>query len=518
MSKHQHRTVLVALAWALPAVMLLGSAVATASGPRDEALTLHQEMMNAYQAGDYEKALKAGEKLIEIEPDDVATMYNIACLHCLLRHKDKAYDWLDKAVEAGYHQADHLAGDDDFKTIRAEKRFRAIVERLREAEEKENAAETKTEEQTRAQKKQGQEQKQDEKKRSKNEQESAQAKQPKKQAAARSPDRQRPLTDQEVYAKVNELTQELVAASSAGKRYKALALALEARILADIGLTNYNVACMYALLGQKDDAFRYLDRAIDLGGFTSDMVAQIENDSDFDKLRNDPRYKTAIKKAAASPGGAAQGEQGEPVDFEWKVIVPKGVEKTERTPLVVARHGYTGNMKDMAQRWEEAARKAGAILLVAQGTYKLDDGHYQWGRSIDDIESNLLDAIEEVQQEYKLEHGQIVLTGFSQGATAAWVLALRNPDVIHGVIPVAGRLDVVPNDLFEDDELESLRAIVLAGANDDEKLIEGCRAMVKRLDEVGAAAKLMVYDNLGHDFPEGGPKELVKALQFVLKK
>lgn len=518
MSQHRHGTVLVALAWALPALMLCGSTVTKACSPHDEFTKLNDEMMKAYQAGDYEKALKAGEKMIEIEPDDVTTMYNVACVHCLLGHKDKAYEWLDKAVEAGYDEVDHLANDDDFKTIRAEKRFRTIVERLREADEKEEAEEAKAEEQKQKQAQKKQEQKQEEqKKRAKDEQESAQAKQPKKQAA-RGPDRQQPLTDQEIYIRVNELTQESIKASKAGDRYKALAMTLEARILADVGLTNYNVACMYSLLDQKDDAFRYLDRAIELGGFTNDMAAQIENDPDFDKIRDDARYKTAIKKAAAAPGGAAQAEQGEPVDFEWKVIVPKGVDKTERTPLLVALHGYNGSMQDMAQRWEEAARKAGAILLVAQGAYKLDDGHYQWGRSIDDVEANLLDAVEEVQKEYKLEHGKVVLTGFSQGATVAWVLALRNPDVVHGVIPVAGRLDVVPNDLFEDDELESLRAFVLAGADDDERLVEGCRAMVKRLDEVGAAAKLKVYDDLGHDFPEGGPKELVKALQFVLKK
>ena len=72
----------------------------------------------AYQAQDYPQALELAEKMNElIEPQYVETLYNIACLHCLLGHKDQSYQWLEKAVDAGYWDAQHLMRDDDFQSI-----------------------------------------------------------------------------------------------------------------------------------------------------------------------------------------------------------------------------------------------------------------------------------------------------------------------------------------------------------------------------------------------------------------
>jgi adenylate cyclase len=51
----------------------------------------------------------------------------------------------------------------------------------------------------------------------------------------------------------------------------------------------YNVACSYALLGQIDDAFACLEKAIQNGFGHREWL---ENDSDLDALRADPRFQT----------------------------------------------------------------------------------------------------------------------------------------------------------------------------------------------------------------------------------
>ena len=75
---------------------------------------------------------KAENKFLDLFPDAIDTLYNIACLHCLLGHEEEAYTWLERAVEAGYDDADHLLKDDDFKAIREQDRFKQLVERVRE--------------------------------------------------------------------------------------------------------------------------------------------------------------------------------------------------------------------------------------------------------------------------------------------------------------------------------------------------------------------------------------------------
>ncbi len=92
-----------------------------------------RQMSMAYQKGEHAEALTLAEKMHKLEPGDVGTTYNIACLHCLLGRQDEAYAWLEKAIDAGYDDADHLLADEDFKTIRDQERFKKLVERLRGA-------------------------------------------------------------------------------------------------------------------------------------------------------------------------------------------------------------------------------------------------------------------------------------------------------------------------------------------------------------------------------------------------
>lgn len=235
--------------------------------------TLNKQFHKAHAGFDYKKALELAEQMHELRPDDVNARYNVACMHCLLGHKKDAYVWLDKAVDAGYSNADFLLHDDDFKTIRAEDRFRAIVKALRsEADEKADKSESAAKPEKAAKKTKGGK--------------------PKKpdQASAGAGER---------INKVNQLTDQLIKASKAGERKKALKLALKAHGIFDSGLTNYNVACMYVLLENEDKAFEYLDRAAGMGfgDIGQNLAVQMDSDSDLDFLRDDPRYDTAYEQA-----------------------------------------------------------------------------------------------------------------------------------------------------------------------------------------------------------------------------
>ena len=55
---------------------------------------------------------------------------DVACFHCLAGHKEQAYSWIEKAIKAGYDDADHLTQDDDFKSIRDEERFKKLAKSI----------------------------------------------------------------------------------------------------------------------------------------------------------------------------------------------------------------------------------------------------------------------------------------------------------------------------------------------------------------------------------------------------
>ena len=58
-------------------------------------------------------------------------------------------------------------------------------------------------------------------------------------------------------------------------------------------IIHYNLACSFALVGEKDDAFTSLERAIKLGYRDFDHM---QKDSDLKILREDPRFKSLMTK------------------------------------------------------------------------------------------------------------------------------------------------------------------------------------------------------------------------------
>jgi tetratricopeptide (TPR) repeat protein len=55
----------------------------------------------------------------------------------------------------------------------------------------------------------------------------------------------------------------------------------------------YNVACVYAIEGMKDDSLKCLERAIDKGYGHREWI---ENDSDLNSLRTDARFKSLLER------------------------------------------------------------------------------------------------------------------------------------------------------------------------------------------------------------------------------
>jgi tetratricopeptide (TPR) repeat protein len=89
---------------------------------------------------------------------------------------------------------------------------------------------------------------------------------------------------------------------AAGKLDEALPAHLKATEFKNVaGIATYNVACVHALKGNADDAFTWLDKAI-AAGFRD--PAHLAGDTDFDKVRNDPRMAKAIETLKAKAAGA----------------------------------------------------------------------------------------------------------------------------------------------------------------------------------------------------------------------
>lgn len=86
-----------------------------------------------------------------------------------------------------------------------------------------------------------------------------------------------------------------LAAYAAGDYEKALELVRQAhQLAADDSIVLYNLACFSALVGRKDEALEWLERAVEAGFYAPRKITQ---DSDLRSLRDEPRFEAAVERA-----------------------------------------------------------------------------------------------------------------------------------------------------------------------------------------------------------------------------
>jgi len=94
----------------------------------DTPQAVFQRAFEAHSAGRYDEAIAGFTKAAEMGFVPSTCYYNIACGHSLKGEKDLAFEWLEKALKAGFNRNDLLQEDSDLDPIRDDPRFAKIME------------------------------------------------------------------------------------------------------------------------------------------------------------------------------------------------------------------------------------------------------------------------------------------------------------------------------------------------------------------------------------------------------
>jgi predicted esterase len=268
----------------------------------------------------------------------------------------------------------------------------------------------------------------------------------------------------------------------------------------------YNRACVQALAGEKDKAVASLGRAAELGfAFTATML----RDPDLDPIRAHPGFPAVVARIRENNARALEKFKVAAEGAKVLVFLPAHGETRRPAPLIVALHGSGGTADDFAPVWREVASDLGAVLAVPQGLNRAGQG-YDWG-VVEQGSHLVLRAIEKARAEAAIDDSRIVLAGFSNGASQAFIQGLQDPGRFAGILSVSGFYDERVAPVPAGRRLP--RFAILNGERDEEAANN--RKGAAALRAAGGQVKLEIYPG-GHTFPPDRDRALRSALRFLL--
>jgi poly(3-hydroxybutyrate) depolymerase len=177
----------------------------------------------------------------------------------------------------------------------------------------------------------------------------------------------------------------------------------------------------------------------------------------------------------------------------YRTYVPTSYNGTKAFPLIVALHGLGGTEDAFFDNYNKVlpplAESHGYIVAAPLG-YRVD-GSYGWGlgnppadpttrRTQELSEQDVVQVLQRMRQQYKIDENRIYLMGHSMGGIGTWKIAPKYPDIWAAIAPISGNGAA--------DTLEKIRhipEIIVHGDADPTVAVAGSRTMVAKLKELG---------------------------------
>jgi predicted esterase len=275
----------------------------------------------------------------------------------------------------------------------------------------------------------------------------------------------------------------------------------------------YNIACCFGLLGDAEYAGLYLERAVPT---EFDDLGWIENDPDFDSVRDDPAFaetfellKTGVEAQRATEGQIIFIDA--PVYLRCHVRFPTDYDPTESYKLVVGLHGFGSSPESYIKLWERFAGQD-FIFAVPQAPYAFNSGgdvgfSWAWGtggrglpaRSANKTNDYIGHVVESLTNMYNVEN--VYLLGFSQGCGFAYQAGIVNHDLLAGVIGFGGWLEEGWFSKADFEHANHLRVFVAHGNEDGVVEFQGGVDAAQLLESHGYDVTFHEFDG-AHRVPE----------------
>lgn len=287
----------------------------------------------------------------------------------------------------------------------------------------------------------------------------------------------------------------------------------------------YNIACAHALLGARDEAFAWLERAARMGfGNVDGSIAHAKEDPDLEGLRGDERYAKFLATL-----DEVQAERDRYVG-QVATYVPESLKDAEKLPLVVCLHGFGGTRDDMVSGpWKAAADKLGFAILAPSGSKLrrfLPEQGMSWYMDAQDFArrpwtyaTTVDEALKAFREEHELDPERIFIAGLDQGGVLAFDIGIAAPGLYRGAFVLDGPiLEIqVPAKAPNAAKL-GFRYVVrqntseVFGLPENISLPEYSKGLAERLSQTGLVGSCDTYELEGDD----RAKRITSALRELI--
>ena len=221
-----------------------------------------------------------------------------------------------------------------------------------------------------------------------------------------------------------------------------------------------------------------------------------------------------------------QAKEHQGKTLRYLTVEPDGYDSDKSYPMVILLHGFGSHMGDLAGLSPAIDSKNYLYVFPnAPLTTQIAPGMtgFAWTPISDDLtpehlqraEDALAILIEEVTEQYRIEPGNAILGGFSQGGMMTYQYGLPNPDLFGGLVVLSARI-LYPHSLLERLPKGRAQSVFIAHGMEDSMIsVEEARKARRFLETEGYKPEYREYP-MAHEINQDAVTDLSAWIHGVL--
>ncbi|QDV37308.1 family 16 glycoside hydrolase [Tautonia plasticadhaerens] len=194
------------------------------------------------------------------------------------------------------------------------------------------------------------------------------------------------------------------------------------------------------------------------------------------------------------PGFHSRTLDGSDPAVRYSVFIPEGYDGQTHFPVVLFLHGS-------GERGEDGILPSqvglGPIIAAEPSAHPyiavFPQARETWAAESDDAHQALA-ILDEILEDFAVDTSRIVLTGLSMGGMGTWSIGAAHSDRFSAIVPICG-----PGNAEFAGQFRTIPVWGFVGDQDRGTLLDGMRATVRSLKELGAPVKYTEYRGVGHN-------------------